>query len=207
MEVEGKFLLFGTKNGLIKRTPLGLFKKIRSVGLTAMRLKDGDELRFVQTASADSSVLVASNKGQVCRYNVERLRPRSRIAGGVKGLVLPKDGEVVGMAVLPHGVESDSQDEPDALTDTEVLEEEPVKTSSPLPLSALCVLMVTERGIGKLVDTKDFPARLHAGKGNIGIRIRKGDSLVSLMLVSPSYGPQELLVASKQGAMRSKLVY
>ena len=207
MDVEGKDLLLGTKKGLIKRTALSRFKFIRQNGLIACRLMEGDELRFVQTASEESSVLMASNNGRVSRFNVDRLRSQGRMSKGVKGLNV-KEGEVVGMAVLPHGVESDSLDDmEESAVDTALEEEEEkgdeetsVAVPTPFsPLSGQWCLMVTARGIGKLVHSDDFLTHNRGGIGSIGIRLKKADQLVTLRLVSPNSGPQELILASKQG--------
>ena len=201
MDVEGKDLLLGTKKGLIKRTPLKHFKLIRQNGLIACRLTEGDELRFVQTASDACSVLMASNNGRVSRFNVNRLRSKGRVGRGVRGLNV-KEGEVVGMAVLPQGVESDDPEEVEEFPVDVVSDDEETSVGLPAslsPLSGQWCLMVTARGIGKLVHSDDFPTHNRGGIGSLGIRLKNTDRLVALRLVSPSSGPQELILASEQG--------
>lgn len=198
MDTDNQFLIFVTKNGLIKRTPLNCFENIRSNGLIATRLAEDDELRFVQTGTKDSSVMIASNWGRVIRYNIDRLIPRGRAAMGQRGIILPKDGEVVGMVVLPQGVESDEIDDSDALPENDFQEKKSVASSN-RSLQGLHVLMVTEMGKGKLTDIKDFSANRNPGKGYIGIKLIAKDRLVNLKLISSESGPQELILASKQG--------
>ena len=196
--------MLGTKNGLIKRTPLSAFRNIRANGLIATRLKEGDELCYVQTASAESSVLMASSMGRVCRFNLDTLTPRSRSASCIKGINLQEGAEVVGMTVLPRAAESDSSTESDSEDSQEEGPDGEDGSSQPGAFCAgedqMCALMVTEKGIGKLVNVDAFRTSMRrGGSGFIGIRLREGDSLVKLMLVSPECGPKELIVASKKG--------
>jgi len=196
--LKEQYLLMATKNGIVKRTSLERFSKILSKGLQATRLKENDELRFVQVVSKDASVLIASSNGRVIRFNVDRIRPMGRVAGGVRGMALPADSQVVGMVVLPHGEESD-EPEDEFLEEGEV-EEEGVKMEAPAQaIKSLEVLMVTKNGTGKRTDAKDYPTRVNRGTmGTTGIQLRRGDSLVSLKLLLPNTSP-ELLLATKQG--------
>eukprot|EP00210_Caulerpa_lentillifera_P004475 g4270.t1 len=196
-----KYLLMATKQGKVKRTPLSQFSKIRATGLLATRLKEDDELRFVQVVSQDASVLIASSNGRVIRFNVGKVRPMGRVASGVRGIALPKDAQVVGMLVLPPGEESDEPDE-EVVEDVEIEGDGLLQTDVPAPtIKSLEVLMVTKNGLGKRTDVRDFPTKVNRnGIGYIGIRLRKKDELVNLKLLSPNSAP-ELVLASKQGMM------
>ena len=95
---EAKYVVMGTKNGVIKRTALEAFKNVRKTGIIALELDEGDELRFVALTDGEKSLLVATRKGKAIRFAEADVRPMGRTARGVRSIRLRDDDEVVAMA-------------------------------------------------------------------------------------------------------------
>lgn len=102
-EEEGQFLLFVTKNGVVKKTPLSAYKNIRVVGIKAIELRDGDELLAVRRTDGERDVIIATRQGQACRFDEADVRSMGRVASGVRGITLLEDDEVVGVAIAEPG--------------------------------------------------------------------------------------------------------
>lgn len=95
-EDECKFVVFCTQNGLVKRTALSEFERIRSNGKLAINLKDEDELLSVKKTTGDNEIIIASSNGRMIRFNEKEIRIMGRSATGVKGIDL-NGGKCVGL--------------------------------------------------------------------------------------------------------------
>jgi DNA gyrase subunit A len=100
--MENKFLVMITKQGTIKKTDAMAFAKIRSTGIKAINLNDGDELAFCSISSGNDSIVIASKRGQGIRFKETEVRPMGRQAAGVRGITLRHDDMVVGLEVIPE---------------------------------------------------------------------------------------------------------
>ena len=96
-----KFVVFGTKNGLFKKTDIQEFVNIRANGKKAINLRDGDELISVSKTNGNSDILMASSNGRLVRFNEASVRPLGRSASGVKGINLD-GGTLVRMEVVEN---------------------------------------------------------------------------------------------------------
>ena len=96
-----KFLVFATKNGLIKRTDISEFNSIRNNGKKAITLKDDDELISVKKTSGYNEILMASSNGRMVRFSENSLRIMGRSASGVKGINLD-GGNLINMDVVEN---------------------------------------------------------------------------------------------------------
>jgi DNA gyrase subunit A len=94
------YMVMATKGGMIKKTSLGEYAKIRANGLIAINLVDGDELRWVGLSDGQSDILLATRKGQAARFHEAEVRPMGRDTRGVTGIRLHAGDEVVGMEVV-----------------------------------------------------------------------------------------------------------
>lgn len=103
-DLEGKFLVMCSKAGVIKKTDATSFSKIRSTGIRAVSLNEGDELVFCGLSSGSDTIIIATKLGQGIRFNEQEVRAMGRQATGVRGVRLRKNDEVVGVVV----VDSDS---------------------------------------------------------------------------------------------------
>lgn len=94
------FLVFGTKNGIVKRTQLDLFRNIRSNGIKAINISEGDELLNVRLTNGNKEIIIGSSNGKLVRFKEKDVRAMGRTATGVKGISLDKNETVVGMDVI-----------------------------------------------------------------------------------------------------------
>jgi len=92
-------MLLATDHGEVKRTPLNQFESVRRAGLIAMKLKTGDSLRAARAASSENDAILISSDGQAMRFNVGALRVASRASGGVRGMKLRANAEVMALVI------------------------------------------------------------------------------------------------------------
>jgi len=97
---EDKFLVIATSRGEVKKTSLAEFSSVRSNGLIAMDLEQGDELISARLAGADDQVILITETGQSIKFAVSDLRTASRTSGGVRGIRVAADDRVVAMDVV-----------------------------------------------------------------------------------------------------------
>ena len=96
---EHKYLVFVTKNGIIKRTELSEFDNIRKSGKIAITLKEDDELIYVGVTTGNDEIAIGANNGRMVRFNEDEVRVMGRSASGVKGIEL-EDSKVIGAEVI-----------------------------------------------------------------------------------------------------------
>lgn len=90
---DDAYLFMGTKNGIVKKTPLTDFRNIRKSGLIAISLREGDELLRVKLTHGDADIIVVTRNGYSIRFNEQDVRPMGRTASGVKAITL-RDGDI-----------------------------------------------------------------------------------------------------------------
>ena len=95
------YLIFGTKNGNVKKTEISKYKNIRSTGIRALILNEGDELIAVEKSDGNQSVILGASNGKAVRFDEFEVRPTNRSAAGVKAIKLEDGERAVGMAVVP----------------------------------------------------------------------------------------------------------
>ena len=98
-DFESDYLMMLTAKGMVKKTPLSEFKNIRSDGIIAIALKEGDRLVEVRKTNGEQEVVVVTKKGMAIRFNEKEVRPMGRNTQGVIGIRLREGDEVVGSAV------------------------------------------------------------------------------------------------------------
>lgn len=98
-EHDSKYLMFATKNGLVKKTPVGEYSNIRTSGKIAISLKDDDELIDVKISDGNNKVILGSTSGRMVVFNENEIRPMGRTASGVKGINLDGGYSCTGMEV------------------------------------------------------------------------------------------------------------
>lgn len=97
---DAGYLFMATKNGTVKKTPLGDYANIRTNGLIAIKLDDGDELKWIKKTDGESDVIISTSAGQAIRFNEKDARPMGRAARGVRGVRLRPNDRVVGMDIV-----------------------------------------------------------------------------------------------------------
>jgi DNA gyrase subunit A len=99
---DDKYLLFSTKNGVVKKSALSAYGNVRSVGLNAINIREGDKLIDVKITSGEDEIILASRQGKAIRFNEQDTRIMGRATEGVRGIRLAEGDWVVGMVVV-HG--------------------------------------------------------------------------------------------------------
>ena len=99
------FLFMGTKQGIVKKTPISEFKNLRKNGLIAISLKDGDELLKVKNTYGDANIIVVTQNGYAVKFNEQDVRPMGRAASGVKAINLKGDDVAVCIDIAVDGEE------------------------------------------------------------------------------------------------------
>ena len=95
-----RFLLFCTKNGVVKKTPLSAYGNVRATGIYAIKFREGDELINVRITDGANEVVLATRRGKAIRFHESDVRPMGRNTEGVIGIRLGRSDEVVGMVVV-----------------------------------------------------------------------------------------------------------
>jgi DNA gyrase subunit A len=132
---ESKYLVFATKNGIVKKTELASYNTpLKADGIIAIKMRDGDdELVSVRHSTGEDDILMVSRKGQAIRFSEKEARPMGRDTAGVKGMGLRKGDEVISSDVI--GVNEGD------------------------------LLVVTENGYGKRTKLADYPRKGRGGLG------------------------------------------
>mgnify|MGYP005642173321 CR=1 FL=1 len=153
-------LLMLTSGGFIKRTRLSAFSNIRSNGLIAINLEDGDALTWVRLAVPGDSVLIGSKAGMTIHFRLsdDELRPLGRTARGVRSMNLRDGDALVSMDVLPVEL----ADQVAASND----DEDDVGSEGPW------VLVASAAGLGKRVPVTQFRLQKRAGMGLRAMKFR-----------------------------------
>jgi DNA gyrase subunit A len=99
------YMAMATRGGMIKKTSLAEYAKIRSNGLIAISLVEGDELRWVGLTDGHNDIILATRNGQAARFHETEVRPMGRDTRGVTGIRLRGDDEVIGMEVVAPAAE------------------------------------------------------------------------------------------------------
>jgi DNA gyrase subunit A len=109
---EAKYLVFATKNGIVKKTELAAYNTpLKADGIIAIKMREGDELVGVRHSTGNNDILMVSKKGQAIRFKETDARPMGRDTSGVAGMKLRKDDEVISINI--------AEDDADLLVVTE----------------------------------------------------------------------------------------
>lgn len=94
------YLFMATAHGTVKKTPLADYSNIRTNGLIAIKLDDGDDLKWIKQTTGHNDIIISTSAGQAVRFNEEDVRSMGRTARGVRGVRLRPSDAVVGMDVV-----------------------------------------------------------------------------------------------------------
>lgn len=153
--VNSHYVVFATKNGLIKKTSLEAYSRPRANGVIAINIQEGDEVVGVRLTNGHNELLLANRNGRAVRFNEQAVRAMGRVSTGVRGMRLDEgDDEVVGMVVV---------NKPDEET----------------------IMVVSENGYGKRSDVEDYRITNRGGKGVKTLNItEKTGRLVAIKVVT-----------------------
>ena len=153
--VNSHYVVFATKNGVVKKTLLEAYSRPRANGVIAININDGDEVVDVRLTNGHNELIIANRNGRAVRFNENAVRTMGRVSTGVRGMRLDGDDDaVVGMIVVN-----------DAATET--------------------VMVVSENGYGKRSGVEDYRKTNRGGKGVKTLNITdKTGRLVSIKNVT-----------------------
>ncbi len=195
---EDDYLVMLTQGGFIKKTALSAFSRIRTNGLIAISLEEGDELRWVRLATAEDSVLIGSQRGMTIHFKAShaQLRPLGRPTKGVRAMSLRDGDRIISMDILPSQVVEEVEE---AVDDSDEDADE-VTNADQGPW----VLVVSSGGLGKRVPVSRFRLQNRAGMGLVSIKFRKdGDELIALRIAGPD---DELMIVTQRGIIMRQSV-
>ena len=154
---QNHFIVFGTKNGIVKRTRLSEFSRPRVNGVNALNIREDDQLIGAVLTEGDSEIVMANRNGRAIRFSETKVRPMGRTATGVKGMTLDDDDDaVIGMVCMRSSAQDD-------------------------------VLVVSEQGMGKRSKLDDYRVTNRGAKGVKTINItEKTGKLISIRNVNDS---------------------
>ena len=187
LEEENKYVFFATRNGLVKKSELREFMHVRSNGINAINIEDGDELVAARITNGNQIVFIATHEGMAIRFDEDHVRPMGRAAYGVNGINLEEGDYVVGMTVTPKPgaapVGGLAAAEGTSAVDGEVAPTETVD----LTQKGTLILSVTENGYGKRTPAEEYRLTNRAGKGVINIKTtERVGKVVAIALVDES---------------------
>ncbi|MBR3514378.1 MAG: DNA gyrase subunit A [Bacteroidaceae bacterium] len=147
---ESHYVIFCTKEGVIKKTTLSLYSRPRANGIIAINLREGDRLVDVVLTNGENEIVIANRGGRAIRFNESTVRPMGRNSTGVRAIRLDDDGqdEVVGMVAVN-----------DPQTET--------------------IMVVSEKGFGKRSDVEDYRITNRGGKGVKTLQVTDKTGLVA----------------------------
>ncbi len=153
--INSHYVVFATKNGLIKKTSLEAYSRPRANGVMAINVLDGDEVVGVRLTNGHNELLLADRNGHAVRFNESTVRAMGRVSTGVRGMRLDgDDDEVIGMVVV---------NKPEIET----------------------IMVVSENGYGKRSQVEDYRMTNRGGKGVKTLSItEKTGRLVAIKVVT-----------------------
>ncbi|OGL73703.1 DNA gyrase subunit A [Candidatus Uhrbacteria bacterium RIFCSPHIGHO2_12_FULL_60_25] len=172
-DIEGeKFLVMVTNQGTIKKTSLDEFENVRRSGLIAIRLHEGDDLRWVKPTSGSDEISLVTKNGQSIRFKEADVRGMGRVAAGVRGIKLKKADEVIGMDVINPAVAKKGQ---------------------------LELFTLAENGLGKRTNLTEYKVQGRGGSGIRTMRVTAKTGGVVAAYVSGKDDDRDLMIISKNG--------
>jgi DNA gyrase subunit A len=208
------YLFMATIKGTVKKTPLKDYANIRTNGLIAIKLDDGDELRWIKKTTGENDVIVSTSAGQAVRFNETDTRPMGRAARGVRGVRLRPNDRVVGMDIVNNDDEkllvisvngygkmtkvanfpSHKRGGVGIKAAVVTAKTGPIIAVRTLEADASEVLMISDKGQTIRVGLKDIPTLGRTTQGVRIMRLRDGDEVSSLGLM-----PEQQAATEEEG--------
>ncbi len=170
----GKFayIVMVTKKGVIKKTKIEDFAKVRQSGLIALKIKEGDELMWVKPSTGKDDIMLASSNGQGIRFPETDIRPMGRTAAGVRGLKLKGEGVVTGMGIVHPTTEKKSE-----------------------------LVVIMANGYGKRTNVSQYKVQKRGGSGVKTAKVteKTGDIMTAFVVNDDDDGDKDLVIISEKG--------
>jgi len=175
------FIFMATRKGTVKKTPLNEFANVRSSGITAIKLEEGDSLVWAKATSGQDEIMLVTAEAKSIRFNESDVRPMGRAAAGVRGISLRQNDFVVGTIVSGSDSAKDAS-----------LDERESRRGSKL-------LVVSDRGFGKQTKLEEYPVQKRGGTGIFAGKVtEKTGPLVAALRINKD-SACDLILTSKKG--------
>jgi DNA gyrase subunit A len=208
-------LIMCTVRGVVKKTPFEQYQNVRTSGLIAINLDDGDELKWIRMTSGDNEVVISTAQGQAIRFHEKDARPMGRVSRGVRGIRLRAGDNVIGMDIVEEGSSIFVISQSGYGKRTKVSQFTPharggvgirsavvnTKTGKLVGVKTLHdpkdgddvqeVIIISGQGQTIRLGMKDIPALGRATQGVRIMRLNDKDEVVSLALVDKSAEPED----------------
>lgn len=204
-------LIMCTVRGVVKKTPFEQYQNVRTSGLIAINLDEGDELKWIRMTSGDNEVVISTSNGQAIRFHEKDARPMGRVSRGVRGIRLRADDHVIGMDIVEAGSSIFVISKFGYGKQTKIAQFTPharggvgirsavvnSKTGMLVGVKTLGdtddqeVIIISKNGQTIRLGIKDIPALGRATQGVRIMRLNDGDEVVSLALVDKSDEPED----------------
>ncbi len=201
---EAKYVVMATRAGKIKKTELTAFSNVRTSGIIAIDINEGDDLHSAELSDGNSEIFIGTHNGMAIRFHESDVRPMGRGAAGVKAITLRDGDHVVEMDVLPETIEGRARaqaragegDEEPEVVESEVTAEEDSEEILSTD-DAGQVFTVTEGGFGKRTPVTAY--RLQS-RGGMGVTNIKGtDKNGKVAGIAHVMGDEQVLLITEQG--------
>jgi DNA gyrase subunit A len=203
-------LIMCTVRGVIKKTPFEQYQNVRSSGLIAINLDEGDELKWIRMTNGDNEVLISTAQGQAIRFHESDARPMGRVSRGVRGIRLRQGDQVIGMDIVEEGSSIFVISKFGYGKKTKVAQFTPHsrggvgirsavvndKTGELVGVKTLLgddqeIIIISQQGQTIRLGINDVPSIGRATQGVRIMRLNQGDEVVSLALVEKPQADEE----------------
>ncbi len=167
--INNNYIVFCTKQGVIKKTLVEAFSRPRTNGINALTIREGDQLLEVKLTNGKNDILIGSRSGQAIRFPEEKIRAMGRGAAGVRGIRLQEDGDdaVIGLIIM-----------------------NPIDTEK-------TILVISEKGTGKRTKLEEYRQTGRGGKGVKTLQVNeKTGSLAAMKAVLDT---DDMMIINKSG--------
>ena len=177
LEEPGRYILFATRKGTVKKTELKDFSNVMSRGIIAIGIDKDDELVGTTLTDGNQIVFLASHDGQAIRFDEADVRAMGRPAYGVRGMNLDKGDYIVGMATTPKDPKKAEADLEKAKAKAGV--PEATATDETIPIKGSLILSITENGFGKRTPADEYRLQGRGGSGVINVKTTERNGKVT----------------------------
>ena len=205
------YLFMATKKGTIKKSAIKDFFNVRSNGLIAIKLADGDELKWVKETTGENDIVISTSAGQATRFNEKEVRAMGRSAMGVRGMRLRPKDEIVGIDVITDpnqkliAVSANGYGKATLVSNfpphrrggvgikvaAVTAKTGPIVAVHTLDPLAKEVIMMSTKGQAIRVAMKEIPTLGRATQGVRIMRMGEGDTVASIGIVLPEEESEE----------------
>ncbi|UKH15865.1 DNA topoisomerase (ATP-hydrolyzing) subunit A [Actinobacillus pleuropneumoniae] len=195
-----KFIFMATASGVVKKVSLDAFSNVRSSGLIALKLREGDELISVDITDGESEIMLFSAQGRVVRFAEKAVRAMGRTATGVRGIKLATtdiSSEEIEEAEIVE-IENEEADESSVSLDTDRV------VSLVIPRTEGDILTVTQNGFGKRTVIGEYPVKSRATKGVVSIKVNERNGKV-VAAVQVEEADQIMLITDAGTLVRTRV--